>query len=279
MTTEQTDTPKPWTQAWAMNMEPLMKSMLVGAADPQKAAVPMSPLEEHFTALNDTWKQSIEKWTSLAKEGAGPGAMSPEALREMFAPACWSGPGAGTFDSGLQEVLEGPKFASLWDMDREILVLQQRAAERSKHVAAYQAIVQKAWNTAFERFSKSFASDKPETPTTWRALTDRWLAIANETLIEAHRTDAFVSAQSSMLRSASDYRLQERKLAEAWCTASHIPTRTEMDEMQRVVTEIRRELRLQRRQAAPHAPTPSARPTVRQPPVTAKKTAGRATKA
>ena len=46
-----------------------------------------------------------------------------------------------------------------------------------------------------------------------------------------------------MLRSASDYRLQERKIAEAWCEACHIPTRTEMDEMQRTVTELRRELR------------------------------------
>ena len=46
-----------------------------------------------------------------------------------------------------------------------------------------------------------------------------------------------------MLRSASDYRLQERKIAEAWCEAFHVPTRTEMDEMQRTVTELRRQLR------------------------------------
>lgn len=250
MTTGQTDAPKPWTQAWTLGMQPFMKSMFPGAADADKAEASTSPIEEHFAALNETWKQSIEKWATLAREGAGPGAMSPQALRKMFAPARWSGPGAGTFDSGLREVLEGPKFATMWDMDREILVLQQRAAGRSKHVAAYQAIVQKAWNTAFERFAKSFTSDKTETPATWRALTDRWLAIANETLIEARRTDAFVSAQSSMLRSASDYRLQERKLAEAWCTASHIPTRSEMDEMQRDVTELRRALRLLRRQVA-----------------------------
>jgi len=45
------------------------------------------------------------------------------------------------------------------------------------------------------------------------------------------------------LRSAAEYRLQERKIAEAWCEASHIPSRTEMDEMQRTVTELKRQLR------------------------------------
>jgi hypothetical protein len=42
-------------------------------------------------------------------------------------------------------------------------------------------------------------------------MTDRWLEVANETLIEVHRSDEFVEAQRRMLRSASDYRLQERK--------------------------------------------------------------------
>ena len=31
MTTEQTEALKPWTQAWAMNMQPFMKSMFAGA--------------------------------------------------------------------------------------------------------------------------------------------------------------------------------------------------------------------------------------------------------
>ena len=90
-------------------------------------------------------------------------------------------------------------------------------------------------------------------------MADRWLAVVNDTLIEVQRSEAFVEAQRKMLRSASDYRLQEQKIAEAWCEAFHVPTRTEMDEMQRTVTELRRQLRaLQRaggpRPAANHAP-------------------------
>ena len=36
-----------------------------------------------------------------------------------------------------------------------------------------------------------------------------------------------------MLRAASDRHLQERRIAEAWCEAAHVPTRSEVDELQR----------------------------------------------
>ncbi|MDM0111995.1 poly(R)-hydroxyalkanoic acid synthase subunit PhaE [Variovorax sp. J22R133] len=249
---EPTDATTSWMNPWAASVPPFMKAMFPATQDALSNEDGKSPVEEQFAALHATWKESIQKWAALAKEGTRPDALTPEALLSLFSPARWSGPGSDAFDSGLRDVLEGPKYATLWNMDRELLQLQQRATERDKQVRVYQAIVQKAWNKAFERFTASFAG-KGEVPSTWRGLTDRWLAIANETLIEAHRSDEFVQAQSRMLRAASDYRLQERHLAEAWCAASHIPTRTEMDEMQRVVTQLRREQRLQRRQLAASA--------------------------
>ncbi|MDM0109179.1 poly(R)-hydroxyalkanoic acid synthase subunit PhaE [Variovorax sp. J22R24] len=223
------------------------------------------PMEEHFAGLSETWKNSIEKWTQLVNEGADPSSLRPEALRELFAPANWSGPATGAFDSALREVLEGPKYATLWNMDREVLELQRRAAERDKATRAFQTIVQRAWNTAYERFAKTMPLTRTETPATWRSLADRWIEVANETLIETHRSDEFVEAQSRMLRAASDYRLKERELAEAWCAACHIPTRTEMDEMQRAVTDLRRQVRLQRRRDPAPDGGAVARPKAQRP--------------
>jgi hypothetical protein len=206
-------------------------------------------LHEQFADLQETWKESIEKWSALINDGSSPDAFTPQALREMFAPARWSGGGTGAFDTGLQRVIEGPKYATLWDLDRKLVELQQLAMKRDKATGAFQAVVQRGWNTAFERFTKDLSSATRQAPTTWRGLTDRWLAVANETLIEVHRSEAFVEAQSRLLRAASDYRLQERAMAEAWCEACHIPTRTEVDEMQRTVTELRRQLRLLQRRS------------------------------
>jgi hypothetical protein len=146
----------------------------------------------------------------------------------MFSPARWGERGAGAFDASLQHVIEGPKYATLWNLDRKVAELQQLLIKRNKAVLAYQAIVQRAWNTALKRFMKTLSTAKGDAPGTWRGLTDLWLKVANEALIEAHRSEEFVEAQTRMLRAASDYRLLERALAEAWCEACHIPTRTEV---------------------------------------------------
>ena len=64
------------------------------------------------------------------------------------------------FDPALQHMLEGPRYATLFDLDRKLLELQRATLARDKEVAAYQAIVQAAWSTAFERFRKGLAESR-----------------------------------------------------------------------------------------------------------------------
>jgi hypothetical protein len=109
-----------------------------------------------FADLQETWKQSIEQWTDFVKDGSSPDSLSPKALREMFAPARWSRRGTGAFDADLQQVIEGPRYATLWDLDREVAGLHQLTMKRDKPAAAYQAVVPRTWNTVFKRLMKSF---------------------------------------------------------------------------------------------------------------------------
>jgi polyhydroxyalkanoate synthase subunit PhaE len=234
---------------WVAAQQTMLKAFFPWATGPtENAEAHTTPLEQQFTELRDTWQASVAKWAEFAK-GASAGELpSPDRLREMFTPASWTGPGSGVLDAALQRVLEGPRYATLWDHDRQLLELQRLTLERDKSIAAYQAVVQKAWAQAFQRFTKALSEDPQAAgQRTWRGLTDQWLAVANDTLIEVHRSDEFVEAQRHMLRAASDRHLQERKMAEAWCEAAHVPTRTEVDELHRTVTELRRELRRLRR--------------------------------
>ena len=259
------DVNKAMGDAWLAGQQAMLKAFFpwqAGAGGDNKEHPEASPLEEEFSALRDTWQASVAKWSEFARD-ASPGEMpTPEKLREMFSPASWTGPGSGVLDAALQRVLEGPRYATLWDLDRKLMELQKLTLQRDKDVAAYQAVLQRAWNLVFERFTKALQAEGGPAPT-WRALTDKWLAVANDTLIEVHRSDEFVDAQRRMLRAASDRHLQERCIAEAWCEASHVPTRSEVDELQRLVVELRREVRLLRRAAnaggAAEAATPPAR--------------------
>src|SRR5206468_11112565 len=110
-------------------------------------------------------------------------------------------------------------------------------------------VVQGAWNNALARFMKTLNDPKGEAITSGRQMLDAWLATANAALIEMHRSREFLEAQRKVTRSSTEYRLAEREIAEAFCEMHHIPTRTEMDEVQKTVTELRRELRGMRREA------------------------------
>ena len=83
------------------------------------------------------------------------------------------------------------------------------------------------------------------------ALADLWVEVANQTLVETHRTPEFLEAQRRLTRSSTECRLAEREIAEAYCEMHHIPTRTEVDELARTVTELRRDLRALRRSQQP----------------------------
>lgn len=255
---------------WLAAQQAMLKAFFPWATGPtENAEAHTTPLEQQFIEPRDTWQASVAKWSEFAKGATAGELPSPDKLREMFTPASWTGPGSGVLDAALQRVLEGPRYATLWDHDRQLLELQRLTLERDKAVVAYQAVVQKAWAEAFQRFTKTLAVDpQASSKQTWRGLTDQWLAVANDTLIEVHRSDEFVEAQRRMLRAASDRHLQERKMAEAWCEAAHVPTRTEVDDLQRTVTELRRELRLLRRtaaqpQAAPARPAAAPRKRTR----------------
>jgi len=259
------DSTNPWADLWATSQKALMKTMFPAAMPGIASSTGIkTPLEEQFSELRDTWKESMEKWTTLAAENPDAGTWTPESLRSLFSPASWSG--ADALDAGLRQVIDGPKYAVLFDLDRKLVKLGQLAVQRDKDVAEFQRMMASGWNKAFKRFSDKLPSMKEHAPVTWRGMADQWVSIANETFIELYRSESFIEAQRKMLRSASDYRLQERDIAEAWCDAFHIPTRKEMDEMQRTVSELKRQLRAVRRNNNPQpaanemdAPSPGKR--------------------
>ncbi|APV51144.1 hypothetical protein BWI17_16510 [Betaproteobacteria bacterium GR16-43] len=246
-------------QAWAEGKAPSFPGMPgFGAAAAamgtgKKAAEGVTP-----DAMGDLMKRSMEEWAALAQEAwSQTGRFDAEAMKRVFDPAEWRR--AGTrFDMGLEKLTEGPTYATLFDLDRKILKAQKLWIDRTRDIEHYYEVVQGAWNLAYERFSKSL-NDKDAPPIqSGRALLDLWLATANTALVEMHRSKEFLDSQRRMTRSSTEYRLAEQEIAESFCEINHIPTRTEMDEMQRAVTELKREIRALRREE-PAAAAPARR--------------------
>ena len=196
--------------------------------------------------------------TAGGKQGAG---ADNEMLARLFDPSQWGKVMAGGQDLSLERLTEGPTYATVTDIDRKILKAQQLWLQRARDIEGYRQVVQAAWLRAFEQMRKALADPKGPPLASARAVLDLWLSIANEALLEMHHRPEYLEAQRKMTRAAAEYRLQEQELAEVFCTLHHIPTRTEMDEAQKTIVELRRELRALKRRldekvSAPPPATP-----------------------
>lgn len=257
------DGPNDWLKFWSENQKSLFQAWVEGkpppfafrgepplAGDPLKAADQMS----------DLIRGTMEQWASLSKDAwTQGGRFDADAVKKLFDPAEWKRAGSH-FDMGLEKLTEGPTYATLWDLDRKMLNVQKLWMERARDVEQYWEVVQGAWQRATERFMKALNDPKAEPIKSGRQMIDLWLATANKALLDMHRSEEFLEAQRRMTRSSTEYRLAEREIAEAFCEMHHIPTRTEMDEVQRVVTELRREVRaLKKPQMPAKAPAGKAK--------------------
>jgi len=260
------DAPDGWLKYWTENQKSLFQTLAEG-----KTALPWTTsraaaagsFEDWTRQMSEISQRSVESWTALAKQGwpmlSGSDA-DRSSLQQLFDPAVWSRTGAGRFDLALERLTEGPTYATLWDLDRKLLNAQKLWLKRSEDIAAYQAIVQAAWRRAVQRFVDALNDPKAPPLKSGRDFLDLWIATANACLLEMHRSDEFLEAQRKMTRSATEYRLQEREIAEAFCAMHHIPTRTEMDEVQHAVYELRRELRALQRKSESELAKPASTP-------------------
>jgi hypothetical protein len=75
-----------------------------------------------------------------------------------------------------------------------------------------------------------------------------WTETANQVLLETQRSEPFLQTQAAMIRATTELRLAPQELVEHFGKQYGFPTRTELDDVHRTVTELRRELRAMRRE-------------------------------
>jgi polyhydroxyalkanoate synthase subunit PhaE len=75
-----------------------------------------------------------------------------------------------------------------------------------------------------------------------------WTDTANRQLLETQRSEPFLQTQAAMIRASTELRLAQQELVEHFGRQFGFPTRTELDDVHRTVTELRREMRTMRRE-------------------------------
>ena len=191
-------------------------------------------------------------------------------LAKIVDPRGWLG-ATNEVDQTLQRMAEGPQLADLWNTERKFLAVFNAWTAMRRHSLEHNTVVLEAWMKAAGAFAKLLneRADKGEALESWRAVLALWVETANEVLLETQRSEAFLSTQRDLVKASSELRLAQQDLAEFYSEMFGYPTRTELDDVHRTVTELRRELRAFKRESRASRPAVestngAARPTPRR---------------
>jgi class III poly(R)-hydroxyalkanoic acid synthase PhaE subunit len=172
-----------------------------------------------------------------------------ELLGKIFDPRAWFS-GTDTMDQALQKMAEGPRLADLWDTERKMLTLFNAWTALRHRSVEHNTVMLDAWMQAAGRFAKDLneKAGRNESVRSWREILALWVETANSALLETQRSEPYLASQREMLKASTDLRLAQQEMAAFYSEMFGYPTREELDDVHRTVTELRREVRALRRE-------------------------------
>jgi hypothetical protein len=263
------DYSKAVTDFWTAQAQSLMSAQQqagVALAEGMKAVtsgkLPMMPemppnLSAGATELASAGKSVIELWsaaTSMCAKlattmpaVAGDEGVVEATFRKIVDPRSWIG-GTGEMDDVLGRMAEGPRFADLWEAERRYAGVLQAWMTLRRRSLEHNAVVLQAWLQAGRRFSEQLAARTDPGSLDAKAALTLWTETANQQLLETQRSEPFLQSQAEMIRATTQLRMAQQELVEHVGKQYGFPTRTELDDVHRTVTELRREMRAMRRE-------------------------------
>ena len=279
---------------WTTQSQVLMKAqaqagaaLVQGMAAVSSGKLPTMPdmpadLSSGASELSQAGKSMMDLWSAAASMSGKLATMVPAAaggdgvveatFRKIADPRSWMGSGMGEMDDVLGRMVEGPRFADLWDAERRFARVLQAWVDLRRRGLEHNAVVLEAWLQSARRFAEKLASGSGSDVKALdaKAALALWTDTANEQLLETQRSEPFLRSQAALIRATTALRLAQQELVEHFGKQYGFPTRTELDDVHRTVTELRRELRAMRREqqmavAAPPALTPPPPAAYEQP--------------
>jgi hypothetical protein len=276
------DYSKAFTDFWTAQGQALMQAQeRAGAALAQgmqaatSGKLPMMPdmpadLSAGAADLGRASKSVMDLWTAATSVCAqlattvpavtGGDGIVEATFRKMVDPRSWIG-GTGEMDDVLGRMAQGPRFADLWEAERRYAGVLQAWLNLRRRGLEHNAVVLEAWLQAGRRYTEQLAGRTNALDA--KAALALWTETANHQLLETQRSKRFLQTQAEMIRATTALRMAQQELVEHFGKQYGFPTRTELDDVHRTVTELRRELRaMQRGRTMPAPVAPEVAPAM-----------------
>jgi len=208
--------------------------------DPQA----VTQANETFSRL---WSSALELSQTFARNlqhGKEPDPLVSGLLGRIFDPSAWFA-GTDGMDAALNRLAQGPRLADLWNTERQMLNVFNAWTALRRRSLEHNTVMLEAWLKAAGSFAKMLneRADRSEALGSWRELLALWVETANHVLLETQRSEAYLKSQRELLKASTDLRLAQQEVGEFYSQMFGYPTRAELDDVHKALTELRREVR------------------------------------
>lgn len=195
------------------------------------------------------WMKAAENWVGGARKDATPEEdYSAQALTHMLNPTTFMQSGFEMIDQVFSKLVNGPEFADIGMLENKVMKTGQDFQEFREAGHRYQEVISGAWLRAYQHFSDEFFDRLKNEDVSPEETLQRWLKIADEEMVSTLRSQEFLDAQRELFATGTASKIKYREFAELWCEAHTIPTRSEVDDLHKIIHELRREVRAMKRQ-------------------------------
>ena len=249
------DTSNPLYDAWLSASEQFLQtqtSWFTNFVDASEGSVSASEVIERAKKNWDQCEAQFNSWVAAADEwlpsnlhvnndDASNAAF--EKLKRLLSPETFLHSGVDEINQVFKRFAEGPDFADFGVLEKKFMRTSQDWLDLRNASAEYQTVITQAWAQAFDIYTKEFSSQSKGGDFDAHEMMQLWLKVANDSLIQVQRSEEFLAAQRKLFKTNTQYKLKQREIIEAWCEHYIIPTRTEVDDLHRMVYDLRREVR------------------------------------
>ncbi|MEM0976079.1 MAG: poly(R)-hydroxyalkanoic acid synthase subunit PhaE [Pseudomonadota bacterium] len=215
-----------------------MANAWVRAVQPQQNA-----MDEGLKAWSDFVRAWAPGWDpASATLGMRDAAATQNAFFQAFDPSAWMSQAPDQMRKIMAHFTHLPQFADfkLPGMDQaawgeDMLAYSQAAQD-------FGNVMQDAWLRAYGDFTDTYGAID------WSGanveeMTQKWLSMADAELLRTQASRAFMDAQKSMIQASTQLKKRQSEMANKWAKDVGLPTQEDVDDLARMVTELRRELR------------------------------------
>jgi hypothetical protein len=217
-----------------------LAAMPTGVGGPNKASEAFSDLLNSLKVLPDAVKAATEQSTLSDKK-------TSELLQKILNPQQWLSV-SGYTDQSVRQFVEGPKFADIGQLEGKFAGLFKAWTDLRTRALEQSTIQLKAYAKAAQEFIGKLREVAKDQPLETRAqLVALWVDIANRHLLEVQRSPEYLENQRELLRASTTFKRAQTELSDYYGEAFGIPTRAEIDDLTKMVADLKREVRADQR--------------------------------